>query len=121
MVAFYNNSIQLLSMSLFHLCFANIKIKTFLRKTDFDDYICYQNNLQAFGHRDNKLSCSKACAEEISCTSFFYNSLYKSCHGSQYAYLSAVSCIEDIGTVYYASGTFNIFGNNKKEEYNFIL
>ena len=108
MIIFYKDIIQLLIILFLRETGANLKIKTFLRKTDFNDYVCYPSNLQFFGYRESKLSCSEACGADLFCSSFFYNTLYKSCHGSQFVYLSTVACIEHVGTVYYATGRFHV-------------
>ena len=106
MINVFTSFIQLLILSLLQHCCAVINRNTFIRKKQFDDCVCNPNNLQTFGYRESKLSCSEACAGDVLCSSFFYSSVDKSCRGSQHVYMSTVSCSEKVGTVYYAEGTF---------------
>ena len=98
----------ILFLSLLHQYGTVINRNFFIRKPLFDGQVCNPNTLQIFGHRDSKLSCSKACAGDALCSSFFYNTVDKSCRGSKHVYMSSALCSENVGNIYYVEGTVDL-------------
>ena len=90
------------------VCSVTATGKRFIRQNVFDEFEC-TGSTTWYGSRRSKIDCSEACAKDVGCTSFFYNTVDYTCHGSTLIYTNTNLCGLKTGTVYYAAGKMSVF------------